>query len=308
VVAFATIYLVWGSTYLAIAYAIESIPPLLMMGVRSLVAGGVLYGWARLSGAAAPARAAWGPAVVAGAFLFLGGHGLLAWAEQRVPTGLAALVVATGTFWMIAVEWLRPGGVRPTATAVAGAGLGLSGVGMLVGSDGGGVDAIGAAALTLSALLWAIGSVYARGSGLPRSPLLASALPMLAGGVLLVATSLLTGEARDIDPRDIDARAVFALLYLVVFGSVVAFSAYVWLLRTTSAVRVSTHTFVNPAVAVLLGWTLGGETVTPRVLLAGAIIMASIVLIHRSRAATKREPLRRPAGWAGMRQPRDAAA
>jgi drug/metabolite transporter (DMT)-like permease len=307
-VAFATIYLVWGSTYLAIAYAIVSIPPLLMMGVRSLLAGGVLYVWARLAGAAAPGRGAWRPAIVAGAFLFLGSHGLLAWAEQRVPSGLAALVVATGTFWMIGVEWLRPGGRRPSASAVAGAVLGLSGVGILVGSAGGGVDPVGAAALTLSALLWAVGSVYARGSGLPRSPQLASALPLLAGGVLLVATSLVSGEARDLDVLAVDARAVFALLYLIVFGSIVAFSAYVWLLRTTSAVRVSTHNFVNPAVAVLLGWALAGETVTQRALLAGAIIIVSIVLIHRTRAATKPEPLRKSVSRPAVQLSRDAAA
>lgn len=310
-VAFATIYVVWGSTYLAIAYAIASIPPLLMMGVRSLLAGAVLYGWARLSGAAAPRRAAWRPAVLAGAFLFLGSHGLLAWAEQRVPSGLAALVVATGTFWMIGVEWARRGGVRPAARVVGGAALGLSGVVMLVGSGDGGVDVAGAGALTLSALLWAVGSVYARGSALPRSPQLASALPLLTGGVMLVSMSVVTGEARALDMFAIDARALFALLYLVVFGSIVAFSAYVWLLRTTSAVRVSTHTFVNPAVAVLLGWAFAGETVTARALLAGVAIIGSVVLIHRARAVTKPGAMKGAAPRArkaGMRLTGDAAA
>jgi drug/metabolite transporter (DMT)-like permease len=308
IVAFATIYLVWGSTYLAIAYATVSIPPFLMMGMRSLLAGAVLYGWARWSGSPGPARAEWRPAIVAGAFLFLGGHGLLAWAEQRVPTGLASLVVATGTIWMIGVEWVRPGGRRPGAGAVAGAAMGIVGVAMLVGGADGGVDLLGAGALTLSALLWAVGSVYAREAGLPRSPQLASALPLLAGGVLLVATSLVTGEARALDVRAIEARAVFALLYLIVFGSVIAFSAYVWLLRTTSAVRVSTHTFVNPAVAVLLGWALAGETVTPSALLAGAIVIVSIVLIHGARAAARTEPARKVERWRGERLTRDAAA
>jgi drug/metabolite transporter (DMT)-like permease len=312
VVAFATIYLVWGSTYLAIAYAVASIPPLLMMGVRSLLAGAVLYGWTRVAGAARPTRASWRAATIAGAFLFLGSHGLLAWAEQRVASGLAALVVATGTFWMLGAEWVRPGGRRPAGSAVAGAALGLSGVFLLLGSGSGGVDVIGAVALMLSALLWAAGSVYARGSALPRSPQLASALPLLTGGMMLVATSLVTGEARELDLRAIDARAVFALLYLIVFGSIVAFSAYEWLLRTTSPVRVSTHVFVNPVIAVLLGWALAGETVTPRVLLAGAIIIASIVLIHGTgpgrRGASRPERARTTAPVGGMRVRGGAAA
>jgi drug/metabolite transporter (DMT)-like permease len=285
--AFATIYLVWGSTYLAIAYAIASMPPLLMMGVRSLLAGSVLYAWARISGVARPTRASWRAAVIAGALLFLGSHGLLAWAEERVASGLAALVVATGTFWMLGVEWVRPGGRRPAAGAVAGALLGLSGVVLLLGSGGGEVDVIGSAALMLSALLWAVGSVYARDSSLPRSPQLAGALPLLTGGAMLVAMSLATGEARGLDVVAIDARAVFALLYLVVFGSIVAFSTYVWLLRTTSPVSVSTHVFVNPVVAVLLGWAVGGETVSARALVAGVVIIASIVLIHGARRGTR---------------------
>jgi drug/metabolite transporter (DMT)-like permease len=306
-VAFGTIYLVWGSTYLAIAYAIESIPPLLMMGVRSLLAGAVLYGWARLTGAAAPGRAGWRPAAIAGALMFLGSHGLLAWAELRVASSVAALVVATGTFWMLGVEWVRPGGRRPARSTVMGALIGLGGVGILVGRGGGGVDLLGAGALLLSALLWAIGSVYARDCDLPRSPQLASALPLLTGGVMLVATSLVTGEASQLDVAAIDARAVGALLYLVVFGSVIAFSAYVWLLRTTSAVWVSTHNFVNPAVAVLLGWAIAGEVVTTRALLAGAVIIASIVLIHGSRAPAVRVPAPERAPLSDL-TPRDAAA
>ncbi|MGH7505430.1 MAG: EamA family transporter, partial [Longimicrobiales bacterium] len=276
-VAFATIYVVWGSTFLAIAYAVTSIPPLLMMGVRSLLAGGILYLWARLDGVAAPARTSWRPAAVAGAFLFLGGHGLLAWAEQRVPSGLAALVIATGTLWMIGVEWVRRGGHRPSRAVLAGAGVGLGGVAILVGSGGGIVPVAGAGALMLSSLLWAVGTLYARDCALPRSPRMATAMPLLAGGAMLVTASVATGEAAGFDPLAVDARAVLSLLYLVVFGSVAALTAYVWLLRVTSAVRVSTHNYVNPAVAVFLGWAVAGETVTSRVLLAAAIIIASIV-------------------------------
>lgn len=311
VVAFAAIYVIWGSTYLAIAQAITSIPPLLMMGVRSLLAGGILYAWARLDGTEAPEPRAWRPAAVAGALLFLGSHGLLAWAEQRVPSGLASLVVATGTFWMIGVEWMRRGGRRPSRAVVAGAVVGLTGVGFLVAPGAHGVDPLGAGALTLSSLLWAVGSVYARDSGLPRSPRMATGMPLLAGGVMLMAGSWVTGEVHGFDPSAVDGLAIFSLLYLIVFGSVAAFTAYVWLLRHTSAVRVSTHNFVNPAIAVFLGWALASEPVTGRVLVAGAIIVGSIVLIHRARSertdaarsgrSGRSEGGDAPVGWAGRR-------
>jgi drug/metabolite transporter (DMT)-like permease len=287
--AFAIIYVVWGSTYLAIAYAIESIPPLLMMGLRSVAAGGLLYGWARLRGAAAPAGRAWRAAAIAGAFLFLGSHGLLAWAEQRVPTGLAALIVTTGTFWMILVEWAWPGGRRPAMGAVAGALLGMSGVALLVGG-GGAVDVVGAVALTVAALLWSIGSLYGRSAPLPKSPAQATGMQLLAGGALLIAAAGATGELGRFDPGAVDARAVLALLYLIVFGSVVAFTAYVWLMRKTDAVKVSTHNFVNPVVAVLLGVVVADETLTPRMLVAGGIILVAVMLIQGLRLRHRRAP------------------
>ena len=292
--AFATIYVVWGSTYLAIAYAIEGIPPLLMMGLRSLAAGAILYAWARARGVARPARPAWRSAAIAGALLFLVGHGLLAWAEQRVATGAAALIVASGTVWMILVEWAWPGGRRPAGTALAGAALGMIGVALLVAGNGAAVDGIGAAALTVSALSWAIGSLYGRKSALPASPALATGMQLLAGGALLVAASAVSGEARGFAPSALDARSVLSLLYLIVFGSVAAFTAYVWLMRVCSPVQVSTHNFVNPAVAVLLGWLLAGEVLTARMLLAGAVILLAILLIRGSRVRRERTPRERP--------------
>jgi drug/metabolite transporter (DMT)-like permease len=289
VLAFAIIYVVWGSTYLAIAYAIESIPPLLMMGLRSVAAGGLLYGWARVRGSAAPEWRSWRAAAIAGAFLFLGSHGLLAWAEQRVPTGLAALIVTTGTFWMILVEWAWPGGRRPAMGAVAGALLGMSGVALLVGG-GGAVDVVGAVALTVAALLWSIGSLYGRSAPLPKSPAQATGMQLLAGGALLIAAAGATGELGRFDPGAVDARAVLALLYLIVFGSVVAFTAYVWLMRKTDAVKVSTHNFVNPVVAVLLGVVVADETLTPRMLVAGGIILVAVMLIQGLRLRHRRAP------------------
>jgi drug/metabolite transporter (DMT)-like permease len=305
VLGFATIYVVWGSTYLAIAYAIEGIPPLLMMGIRSVAAGAILYGWARARGAGPAERKAWRSAAIAGAFLFLGSHGLLAWAEQRVPTGLAALIVATGTFWMIVVEWVWPGGRRPSAGAIAGSLLGMGGVALLVGGGGSAVDLVGAVALIIASLLWSIGSLYGRRAPLPRSPAQATGMQLLAGGALLVAASAVTGEARGFDPGAVDLRAALSLLYLVLFGSVLAFTAYVWLMRTCSPVKVSTHNFVNPVVAVLLGWAVADETLTPRMLFAGGIIVLAVMLIygvklwHRGSAAhgtdTSPAPARAPA-------------
>jgi drug/metabolite transporter (DMT)-like permease len=279
-VAFAAIYVIWGSTYLAIAYAIESIPPLLMMGIRSVVAGGILYGWARLRGVGRPAGAAWASAAIAGAFLFLGGHGLLAWAELRVPSGVAALIVATGTVWMIVVEWAWPGGRRPATGALAGAVLGIAGVGLLMGGGAGGVDVLGAAALTAASLSWSIGSIYGRHSSLPTSPAQSTGMQLLAGGALLIGAAAASGELGRFDVGAIDLRAALSLGYLIVFGSVAGFTAYVWLMQRCSPVKVSTHNFVNPVVAVLIGWVFAGERLTPRMMLAGGVIVLAILLIY----------------------------
>jgi drug/metabolite transporter (DMT)-like permease len=217
---------------------------------------------------------------VAGAFLFLGGHGLLAWAEQRVPSGIAALIVATGTVWMIVVEWAWPGGKRPKAGALAGAVLGIAGVGLLMGGGDSGVDVLGAGALTAAALSWSIGSIYGRHSALPKSPPQSTGMQLLAGGALLIAVAAATGELGGWDPRAVDARAALSLGYLIVFGSVAGFTAYVWLMQKCSPVKVSTHNFVNPVVAVLIGWVFAGERLTPRMMLAGGIIVLAILLIY----------------------------
>lgn len=280
VVAFLAIYLIWGSTYLAIAYAVESIPPLLMMGIRSVVAGGILYGWARLRGVGRPAGGAWVSAAIAGAFLFLGGHGLLGWAEQRVPSGIAALIVATGTVWMIVVEWAWPGGRRPATGALVGAALGIAGVGLLVAGGSGGVDVLGAGALAGASLSWSIGSIYGKHAALPKSPPQSTGMQLLAGGALLISAAAATGELGSFDAGAVDARAALSLGYLIVFGSVAGFTAYVWLMQKCSPVKVSTHNFVNPVVAVLIGWVFAGERLTPRMMLAGGIIVLAILLIY----------------------------
>jgi len=285
--AFVALYIIWGSTYLAILFAIETIPPFLMAGIRFLVAGSILYVWGRARGAARPVRREWVAASVVGGLLLLGGNGAVVWAEQRVPSGAAALLVATVPLWMVVLDWLRPGGVRPTGRVVLGLAVGFAGLGLLVGpSDlgGGSIDVIGALVLVIGSLSWASGSIYARGAKLPSSPLLVNGMEMLAGGVLLVLAGLVTGEASALNLAAVSGRSLAALAYLVVFGSLIGYSAYTYLLGATTPARVSTYAYVNPVVAVFLGWALAGEPLTPRVLVATAVILGAVALITLSRS------------------------
>jgi drug/metabolite transporter (DMT)-like permease len=289
---FAAIYVIWGSTYQAIAWGVESLPPLLMMGVRFLAAGGVLYAWARLRGVAAPGGAEWKAALVIGALLFLVTHGLLAWAEQRIASGLAALLGATVPLWMVLLEWARRGGVRPSGRVLAGVAAGLAGVAVLAlpGAGRERMDLVASAAVLVGAFAWSAGSIYARGARLPRSHALAAGMQLLAGGVLLVAAGVAFGEPGRFDFSAATVRSVLALAYLTVFGSLVAYSAYFWLLRVTTPARVATHAFVNPAVAVALG-SLAGETLAPGMLLAGALILLAVIWItFPGRARVARRP------------------
>jgi len=284
VLAFAIIYLVWGSTYLAIRYAIETVPPFLMAAVRFLIAGTVLYAWARLvRGAARPGRPQWVAAAIVGALLLLGGNGLVVWSELRIPSGVAALLGGVVPFWMVLIDWLRPGGVRPSAQVVLGLVLGLAGLVWLMspGSLGSGdrVDPVGAAAVMLGCVSWAAGSIYQRQAPMPESPALATAMQMLGGGAALLVVAAALGEFRQVDVTVFSSRSVLGFLYLVVFGSIVAFSAYVWLLRASTPARVSTHTYVNPIIAVLLGWALADEPLTLRMLVAVAVIVSGVALI-----------------------------
>jgi drug/metabolite transporter (DMT)-like permease len=289
VLAFAALYVVWGSTYLAIKIAIETLPPFLMAGTRFLLAGALMYAWARIRGAARPTAANWRSAAVVGVLLLLGGNGSVVWAEQSVPSGVAALLVAMLPLWMVLIEALRPNGSRPTRQVVVGLALGLGGLLLLLGpgavAGGGHVDPVGAAVLILASVWWASGSLYSRTAPLPGSPQLATGMQMLAGGLVLTLVGVGAGEAGRVDLAAASIRSVAALAYLVFFGSIVAFTAYIWLLRVTTPARVSTYAYVNPVVAVLLGWGLGGETVTPLMLVAGAVIVLSVVIITTSRGS-----------------------
>jgi drug/metabolite transporter (DMT)-like permease len=279
--AFLAIYLIWGSTYYAIRIGVESIPPLAMMGARCLAAGLVLYAWSRRT-APAPDRSAWRAAFIAGGLLFLGSHGTLAWAEQRVASGEAALLGATDPLWLTLLDWRWGSGRMPGIWGRIGLLIGFAGVALLSAPEWG----RGAAGLALAnasivgaAMAWAAGSIYGRGAALPRDVGQSTALQLLAGSVWLAAASTAGGEWRGFSAANVTQASAGALLYLIVFGSVIAFTAYIWLLRVTTASRVGTHAYVNPIVAVALGAALGGERVTILTLLSALTIVAGVVLV-----------------------------
>jgi drug/metabolite transporter (DMT)-like permease len=282
--AFAIVYLVWGSTYLAILFAIDTLPPFLMASARFAIAGAVLYVWSRTIGAAvAPTGAQWRATAIVGVLLLLGGNGLVVWSEQRIPSGMAALLVGTVPCFMVLLDWLRANGQRPTGRVVAGLALGLLGLLWLVGPDsvmgGGRADLLGAAALVVASFSWAYGSIWSRQAPMPPSPFLSTAMQMLTGSVALLGVSLVLGEPWHFDPSAVSLRSWLGLLYLVVFGSIIAFSAYVWLLRASTPARVSIYAYVNPVVAVLLGAAFAGEALTTRMIVAAVVIVSGVALI-----------------------------
>jgi drug/metabolite transporter (DMT)-like permease len=280
--AFLAVYLCWGMTYLAMRVAVKDIPPHLMSGARFLVAGLVLYVWARRQGDPKPTARNWYAAAVVGAFLLLGGNATVAWAEQRVPSGLAAVIIAVAPIWMVCMEWAR-GGPAPAKRVVAGLLLGLVGVGLLVSPRGhapGQVDALGATLLVLASASWAWGSVASKSAPLPQSPFLATSMEMISGGILLLVTAALAGQIGQFRPAELSTNAILAWLFLVVFGSLVGFTAYIWLLGVTSIAKVGTYAYVNPIVAVFLGWVILGEPVTGRTLLAAAVILIGVALVN----------------------------
>ncbi|GAB4109059.1 MAG: drug/metabolite exporter YedA [Acidobacteriota bacterium] len=297
IAAFSAVYVIWGSTYLAIRYAIETIPPFLMAAGRFLAAGTAVYLWARWWGAPKPDRAGWTGAALVGGLLLLGGNGGVVWSEQHVPSGLAALLVSTVPLWMVLLDWTRRDGSRPQGQTLVGIAAGFAGVGLLVepsaGISAGRVPWFPALVLIGASVSWSLGSILSRAAALPRSPVLAGGMQMVSGGTLLLGASWLRGEWGMFHPEQVSLRSVAGWAYLVVFGSVVGFIAYVWLLREVSPASVSTYAFVNPAVAVFLGWALADEPLTPRVLLSMALIIAAVVLVTlRRRPAPK--PIVRP--------------
>jgi drug/metabolite transporter (DMT)-like permease len=281
VIAFAAVYLIWGSTYLAIRFAIETIPPYLMGGVRFLLAGGALYAVLRWRGVAAPTRRQWRSTLIVGGLLLFGGNGGVMVAEQFVPSSLAALIIAIVPLWVVLLNWKWGDRVRPTLGVVAGVILGVIGIGLIAapGTSADAIKPIGLVILIGASLSWSIGTLYSRRAELPSNALLSTAMEMLTGGGLLLVAGLLLGQGGQIRLENVTLRSVASLGYLVIFGSLLGFTAYVWLLKVTTPAKVSTYAFVNPVVAVFLGWLLAGEALNVRTLIAAAIIIAAVVLI-----------------------------
>jgi drug/metabolite transporter (DMT)-like permease len=281
--AFASVYVIWGSTYLGIHIAIQSIPPLLMAGGRSLLAGLILYAVMRLRGAERPTAVHWGHAFVIGSLLLLGGNGGVSWAQQTVPSSIAALIVAATPLWMNLIDWLRPAGKRPHARVFIGLFVGFVGVALIVTSrDHLGhrlLGPVGATVLLLATVSWAFGSVFSRHARQPESPLLAIGMQMIAGGVALLISGAAIGETARFHPAQITSASATAFVYLTFAGSLIGFTAYVWLLQVSTPARVSTYAYVNPLIAVLLGRLILNEPIPQSVALAGALILASVILI-----------------------------
>lgn len=279
--AFAAIYLIWGSTYLAIRYAVETVPPLIAAGMRHTVAGGVLLAWAYARGFRAK-REHWIAGAIVGAFFFLIGHGTLHWAEQHVASGLAALLIATEPMFILVLAWAS-GQQKISRVSALGLATGVVGVAILTGME---LSAKGASLLSMAAVLigsasWAAGVVISPKVKLPSDAVARTAVPLVCGAIMLLTTAGVTGEFRQLHWSAISMRSLLGLGYLIVFGSIVAFTSYTWLLQRCAPTLVATHTYANPVVAVLLGWLFAGETFTVRVVLASMAILGAIVLIRR---------------------------
>jgi drug/metabolite transporter (DMT)-like permease len=308
VAAFAAIYLLWGSTYIAIRFSVEIIPPFLMSGTRFLVAGLLLFGWARLNGAPWPTWRNWRTAITAAVMLFVLNNGTLVWAAQYVPSGLLALLVGATPLWMVLLDWWRPtvhgrqaGGVRPSNVVFGGLLLGFFGIFLLTGADemtsSGPEFAIGVVAVLIGTVGWAAGSIYTRqsASSLPESPILCSGMQLVSGGLMLVTLSAVTGQSAGFQLADVTLRAGLSWAWLVIGGSILGFGSYIWLMRVSTPARVATYAYVNPVVAIVLGWALAGETLSLRTAVAAAIILGAVMIINSART---RKPKPRPVALA----------
>jgi drug/metabolite transporter (DMT)-like permease len=301
--AFAAIYVVWGSTYLAIRYAVETIPPLVTAGIRHTLAGSILLAWACARGYR-PRREHWIAGAVVGAFYFLICHGSLHWAEQHVSSGLAALLTATEPMFILVLAWAT-GQQKISRTSLLGLACGAIGVAILTGGElsSKGVSLLASIAVLGGALSWAVGVVISPKVKLPDDALARTAMPSVCGAAMLLIAAGVTGEFHALHSSAISLKSILGLVYLIVFGSVVAFTAYTWLLQRCPPALVATHTYVNPVVAVLLGWLLASEPLTMRVALASAAILGATLLIRRGeRVAQLHAPAPAPAEQKSMEQ------
>jgi drug/metabolite transporter (DMT)-like permease len=281
--AFSVIYLVWGSTYLAIRVVVASVPPLLAAGIRMVLAGTLLYAWARFHGGAAPSRREWKSVLIIGALMFFGCYGCLFWAEQTLPSGLAAVLVAMLPLWTLILEILFLRTQRLTPLLCLGLALGFAGVVVISGPGTAGAQLLPALMVIASNLFWAIGSILSKRLELPRALSVSAGAQMMTGGWMLLLASVVTGEWRAAMAPTIDA--VFGLIYLILVGSIAAYSAYVWLLHRMGPTRVSSYAYVNPVIALALGYFFGGERFQRAAILGSLLVLASVVLILNKRNA-----------------------
>src|SRR6266496_424578 len=285
IVAFAALYLIWGSTYLGIRFAIETIPPFLMAGARFLIAGLIMYAIAWSQGIGQATWQNWRTSLVIGACLILGGNGGVTISEKYIDSGLAALIVATVPIYIVVLGWVSGMASRPTPIVWLGLAGGFIGVGILLGpalrfsSSDGRHPAIGMSILLVSSFLWSAGSLYSRTTKHAASPFLTAAQQMLCGGLLLLLAGIVTGEVRRFHPGSVSILSLASFIYLVIIGAVVGYTAYIWLLRHCEPAKVATYAYVNPIVAVLLGAAFAGETITMRVLVAAALIIGSVAIV-----------------------------
>jgi len=288
------LYIVWGSTYLAIRFAVETIPPFFHASLRFLVSGAILFIWRRAAGDEKPSLANWKSTAIVGTFLLLGGNGLVGLAEKSVPSGIAALLITTSPFWLVLFESLRSGGNKPTWLSILGLLIGFSGVFLLVGpAEIMGAkhqfDKFGVILLLIAPILWSLGSIYARGADLPKSTLMSTGMQMLAGSVGLFIVSVATSELHGFHIADVSVRSWWGLIYLITIGSLVGFVAYGWLLHNAPVSLFSTYAYVNPVVAVFLGWLFAGEDLNARTVIASAIIIGSVVIINYARQVAAKQ-------------------
>jgi drug/metabolite transporter (DMT)-like permease len=286
--AFACIYFVWGSTYLAIRYAVETIPPLFVASFRHFIAGGLLFGWCWWRGLR-PVRQQWVASIVLGVLFFLIGHGTLHWAQQSLPSGVAAFLIATEPIF-VAIILTATRRTRITPMLLVGLLLGLLGVALIIGADlqTGRAQLLSSFAVLIGTVSWSIGMVYSRSAALHPDDKMAAAMSLLAGAAMLFLVGTIAGEAADLDLPLVSMKSLLALGYLAIAGSLIAYSAYFWLLSRFSPTLISTHTYVNPVVALLLGWYIAGEILTAWFILGGVVVIAAIALVGR---ATSRERL-----------------
>ena len=292
VLAFLAVYILWGSTYLAIRFAVETMPPFYMGATRLLFAGLLLYGAARMRGAPAPTIVELKGALITG-FLMLGiGNGSVVWAAQIVPSGLVALIISGVPLWIVLADWVRPGGTRPRASVLAGVGIGLAGIAVLIGPrilvGRGNVDPVGAVVLLLGSMSWAVGSLLTRHQARPRSALVSIAVQMTVAGLAFTVGTLVSGELPRVDLSTVSSKAVWAWIYLVVCGSLVGYTAYVYLLGKVSPAKAATYAYVNPVIAVILGWAFAGEALGLRTLIAAVITLAGVAIITTAQGRVPR--------------------